>query len=456
MIDIKSDSRKVKKGDKFIALRGISSDGHDYIDKAIELGASEIIVEEVNKDYDVKTTIVENTREYLNKYLYDNYHNIIEDMTIIGLTGTNGKTTSCYLIYQALNKLGYKCGYIGTVGFFLEDKVRDLPNTNPDICEMYDMIVEAYDKGFKYIVLEASSQGIAYGRIETLEFDYAIFTNLTRDHLDYHKTMENYALAKQQLFKQLKKDGLGIVNIDDSYSVYYKIGSYITYGFNDSEYQITDYNITKDGITFTVNNKYVLNSKLIGKYNIYNLLVTYIILDRLGIPYEDIKNVFIDLNPPSGRMDIIKYDTNTIVIDYAHTPDAMENIINTIKEINHEHLYIVFGCTGSRDREKRPMMMQLSLNSADFTYVTCDDLHEESFEQIVDDMLKNNTLNNYIIIEDRKSAVKEAINKLNKNDILLILGKGHEEYIIIGKDKIPYNDRKAVLEIINEKQVVNS
>lgn len=456
MIDIKSDSRKVKKGDKFIALRGISSDGHDYIDKAIELGASEIIVEEVKKDYDVKTTIVENTREYLNKYLYDNYHNIIEDMTIIGLTGTNGKTTSCYLIYQALNKLGYKCGYIGTVGFFLEDKVRDLPNTNPDICEMYDMIVEAYDKGFKYIVLEASSQGIAYGRIETLEFDYAIFTNLTRDHLDYHKTMENYALAKQQLFKQLKKDGLGIVNIDDSYSVYYKIGSYITYGFNDSEYQITDYNITKDGITFTVNNKYVLNSKLIGKYNIYNLLVTYIILDRLGIPYEDIKNVFIDLNPPSGRMDIIKYDTNTIVIDYAHTPDAMENIINTIKEINHEHLYIVFGCTGSRDREKRPMMMQLSLNSADFTYVTCDDLHEESFEQIVDDMLKNNTLNNYIIIEDRKSAVKEAINKLNKNDILLILGKGHEEYIIIGKDKIPYNDRKAVLEIINEKQVVNS
>ena len=456
MIDIKSDSRKIKKGDKFVALRGISSDGHDYIDKAIELGASEIIVEEVNKKYDVKTTIVENAREYLNKYLYDNYHHIIEDMTIIGLTGTNGKTTSCYLIYQALNKLGYKCAYIGTVGFFLEDKVRDLPNTNPDICEMYDMIVEAYDKGFKYIVLEASSQGIAYGRIETLEFDYAVFTNLTRDHLDYHKTMENYALAKQQLFKQLKKNGLGIVNADDSYAIYYKIGSYITYGFNDSEYTITSYDITKDGITFTINDEYTIKSKLIGKYNIYNLLVTYIILDRIGISYEDMKDIFLELNPPSGRMDIIKYESNTIVIDYAHTPDAMENIINTIKEINHEHLYIVFGCTGSRDRVKRPIMTSLALTNSDFTYITSDDLHEESFEQIVDDMLKDNTLNNYVVIEDRKNAVTEAINKLNKNDILLILGKGHEEFIIIGNNKIPYNDRKAVLEIINEKQTVNS
>ena len=456
MIDIKSDSRKIKKGDKFVALRGISSDGHDYIDKAIELGASEIIVEEVNKNYDVKVTVVDNTREYLNKYLHDNYHNIIEEMTIIGLTGTNGKTTSCYLTYQALNKLGYKCAYIGTVGFFLEDKVRDLPNTNPDICEMYDMISEAYDNGFRYIVLEASSQGIAYGRIETLEFDYAVFTNLTRDHLDYHKTMENYALAKQQLFKQLKKNGLGIVNADDSYAIYYKIGSYITYGFNDSEYTITDYSITKDGITFTVNNQYTLSSKLIGKYNIYNLLVTYILLDRIGIAYEDIKNVFTTLNPPSGRMDIINYESNTIVIDYAHTPDAMENIINTIKEINHEHLYIVFGCTGSRDRVKRPIMTSLALTNSDFVYITSDDLHEEPFEQIVDDMLKDNELNNYVVIEDRKKAVNEAINKLNKNDILLILGKGHEEYIIIGNNKIPYNDRKAVLEIINNKEVVNS
>ena len=239
MLDIKSDSRKIKKGDKFVALRGISSDGHSYIDKAISLGASEIIAEE--GEYSVKTTIVPNTREYLNQYLYENYHNVIDDMVLIGITGTNGKTTSAFLTYEALNKLGYKCGYIGTIGFYLNDKVRDLPNTNPNICDMYEMIVDAYEKGYKYMAIEVSSQGIAYGRIETLSFDYAIFTNLTRDHLDYHKTMENYALAKQQLFKQLKKKGLAIVNGDDSYALYYKIGNYVTYGFNDNDYKINLY-----------------------------------------------------------------------------------------------------------------------------------------------------------------------------------------------------------------------
>ncbi len=456
MINIKSDSRKIKKGDIFVALRGISSDGHDYIDKAIELGASEIVVEEVNKDYNVKTTVVSDTREYLNKYLYDNYHDVIDNMTLIGITGTNGKTTSCFFTYEALNKLGYKCGYIGTIGFYLDEKVRDLPNTNPDICDMYDMIVESYDKGFRYVVLEASSQGIAYGRIETLKFDYAVFTNLTRDHLDYHKTMENYALAKQQLFNQLKDNGLGIVNCDDSYCSYYEIGNYVTYGFNGGNYKVTNYEINAQGTTFTINDKYTLSSKLIGKYNIYNMVVTYILLDKIGIPYEKVKDIFLKLDPPSGRMDMIKYNTNTIVIDYAHTPDAMENIINTIKEIKHNHLYIVFGCTGCRDRVKRPIMTSLALSSADFTYITSDDLHEESFEQIIDDMLKDNTKNNYMVIEDRYSAVKKAISNLDSKDILLILGKGHEEYIVIGNKKIPYNDRKAVLEIIESKEFISN
>ena len=454
MIDIKSDSRKVKPGDKFIALRGISSDGHDYIEKAIENGASEIIAEHGN--YSVKTTIVENTREYLNEYLKNKYGSIIEEMVLIGFTGTNGKTTSAYLTYEALNKLGYKCGYIGTVGYYLDGKVSDLPNTSPDICEMYDMIVNAYENGYKYMALEASSQGIAFGRLDTIDFDYAIFTNLTRDHLDYHKTMENYALAKQQLFKKLKHNGLGIVNTDDSYSVYFKIGNYVTYGFNGGDYKITDYSMNENGTTFVINDNFSINAKLIGKYNIYNMLVTYIVLNKIGITYDKIKEVFKDLNPPSGRMDIIKYNTNTIIIDYAHTPDAMENILNTIKEVEHNKLYIVFGCTGSRDRVKRPMMTSIALTNSDFTFITSDDLHEEEFSQIIDDMLEGNELSNYKVIEDRKSAVEEAISLLKEKDILLILGKGHEEFIIIKDQKIPYNDRKAVMSIIENKQCINS
>ena len=453
MIDIKSDSRKIKNGDKFIALRGISSDGHDYIDKAIELGASEIIAEE--GEYSVKTTIVPNTRIYLNEYLRK-YDDIINDMTIIGITGTNGKTTSAYLTYDALNKLGYKCAYIGTIGYYLDKKIKDLPNTCPDICDMYEMIINAYELGYRYLVLEASSQGIAYGRIDTIRFDYAIFTNLTRDHLDYHKTMENYALAKQQLFKQLKKHGLGIVNIDDAYAYYYKIGNYTSYGFNDSEYKVTDYEMNINGTTFTINNSITLVSKLIGKYNIYNMLVTYILLSKIGVSLDKIKRVFIELTPPSGRMDIINYDNNKIIIDYAHTPDAMENLIKTIKEIKYNNLYIVFGCTGSRDRVKRPIMTSLALSSASLAYITSDDLHEESFEEIVNDMLENNNSNNYIVIEDRKSAIKEAIACLKNNDILLILGKGHEEYIIIGNTKIPHNDRKYVLKVLEEKEHITN
>ena len=453
MIDIKSDSRKVKLNDKFIALRGISSDGHDYIEKAIENGASEIIAEHGN--YGVKTTIVKDTRDYLNRYLENKYKDIINDMVLIGYTGTNGKTTSAYLLYECLNNLGYKCAYIGTIGYYLDKKVYDLPNTSPDICDLYEMIIEAYEKGYKYISLEVSSQGLSYGRIDTLRFDYAVFTNLTRDHLDFHKTMENYALAKQQLFKKLKINGIGIINIDDSYVNYFKIGNYITYGFNDSDYKISDYNIDYNGVSFKVNNKYLLSAKLIGKYNIYNLLVTYILLDKIGIKYEDIKQQFLKINPPNGRMDIIKYNTNTIIIDYAHTPDAMENIINATKDINYNKLYIVFGCTGDRDRKKRPIMTDIALNAADYVYITSDDLHNESFNQIVDDMLEGISQDNYKIIEDRYSAIKESINKLDKNDLLLILGKGHEDFIIVGNKRIPHNDHKVVSEIMKGKEIVS-
>ncbi len=454
MINVKTDSRKVKQGDIFIALRGVEGDGHNFINKAIENGASKIVAEYGN--YEVETIIVDDTREYLNKYLYDNYHNIIDDMTIIGLTGTNGKTTTAFLTYQALNKLDYKCAYIGTIGYYLDDKVCSLNNTNPDICDLYELICNAYDLGFKYVVLEASSQGIAYGRIATLSFDYAVFTNLTQDHLDYHKTMENYALAKQQLFKQLKNNGLGIINIDDNYCNYYKIGNYITYGFNDSDYKVTNYNMSSIGTTFTINNKYEINTKLLGKYNIYNTLVTYILLDKIGIKYEDIKRVMNSINPPNGRMDIIHYNKNTIIIDYAHTEDAIKNLFNTIDELDYNNLYVVFGCTGDRDRTKRPIMTSLVLNKANYSYITSDDLHNEEFNHIVSDMLDGINKDNYIVIEDRYEACKKAIKRLKENDLLLILGKGHEEFIIVKDKKIPYNDRKAVNSIIINMETVSN
>ena len=202
MINIKSDSRKVKKGDIFVALRGISSDGHNYIDKAIKAGASKLIVEEGN--YNIPYEKVADTRKYLEKYLANNYKKYLDEMVIIGITGTNGKTTTAYLIYQALNKINKKCAYIGTIGYYLDKKVCNLPNTSPDICEIYDMIINAYDNNYKYIVMEISSQGLSYNRFNGIEFNYALFTNLTEDHLDFHKTMNNYALAKKSCLHSVK------------------------------------------------------------------------------------------------------------------------------------------------------------------------------------------------------------------------------------------------------------
>ena len=195
MLNIQSDSRKIKKGDTFVAIKCEVNDGHKYIEKAIENGASKVIAE--RGEYSVPTLIVDDTRKYLEKYLKENYNKYLDEMTLIGITGTNGKSTSAYLIYQALNKLGVKTGYIGTIGFFLEEKVMSLPNTSVDLCDTYDLLMQAYDKGYKTVVMETSSHALYNGRLKTIDFDYEIFTNLTQDHLDYHKTMENYALAKQ-------------------------------------------------------------------------------------------------------------------------------------------------------------------------------------------------------------------------------------------------------------------
>lgn len=455
MINIKSDSRKIKPGDTFIAIKCEVNDGHKYIEKAIENGASKIICE--HGSYSVDTLVVDDTRKYLNEYLKEHYNKYLEEMTIIGITGTNGKTTSSYLIYSALNKLGMKCAYIGTIGYYLDKKVSNLPNTNPDICDMYDLIINAYDNGYRYVVLEASSHGLYNGRLEGITFDYTIFTNLTRDHLDFHETMENYALAKQILFKKLKPNGIGITNIDDKYKDYFTCNDMLTYGKNSSDYQILNYVVSNQNtmIEFKLKDRYLkVNSPLLGEYNIYNLLCAIIILDNLNVSLDGIRNTIQSLCCPPGRMDTIKYGTNSIIVDYAHTPDAMEHILNTVRKTTSGNIYTVFGCTGNRDREKRPVMMDIATSISKKVIVTIDDPHDEDIKQIIDDMLKDNKRNNYEVCLDRGKAIEKGINLLENKDILMILGKGHEEVIIYKDERIPFNDKKCVETILNNYEKV--
>lgn len=453
MINIKSDSRKVKPGDIFVALNGIKSNGEDYIDMAIQNGASQVIVESDNK-YSVPTIKVSNTREYLTKYLEENYNKYLNEMNIIGITGTNGKTTSCFLIYQALNILNNKCAYIGTIGFYLDKKVMTLPNTSPDICEIYDMLITAYEKGYKNVVMEVSSQGLDMGRIGNINFDFAIFTNLTQDHLDYHKTMENYALAKRGLFDRVKENGISILNSDDSKYELYKTKTTKYYGLNGKDYQITSYNLGyKTEFELKIDKLvYKFNSKLIGMFNIYNLTCMIALLHLMNYDIETIIKVTEEVSAPPGRMDIVYYKDNIIAIDYAHTPDAMKNVYDLVNEIKQGKIYTVFGCTGSRDRTKRPIMMNLATTNSNYSIITSDDLHDEEFDDIVKDMLKNNTNNNYEVIENRGLAIKKAVSLLKEKDILLILGKGHETSIIVKNENIPFNDREETEKIIKEME----
>ena len=334
--------------------------------------------------------------------------------------------------------------------------MRNLPNTSVDIADLYGLLVEAYENDYKYVCLEVSSQGLSMDRFKTISFDIAAFTNLTQDHLDYHKTMNNYCLAKQQLFKQLKKDGKAIINADDKYKDYYllKDNNNITFGLN-GDYKIDDLKFTNkySMLDYSYQNKnYQIKTNLIGEYNIYNLLTAIVICHELGLDLNKINSVLDNLNMPSGRMERIDYNNNLIIVDYAHTPDAISNIIKTIKPICKGNLYVTFGCTGSRDKTKRPIMTNIVLENVTKAIITIDDPHDEDPSDIVKDMLNGITFNNYEVCLDRKKAIHKGINLLKDNDILLILGKGHEEFIIFKDKKIPFNDKKEVLAYIEYKK----
>lgn len=456
MIEFETDSRKVKPGQTFVAIKGFTVDGHDFIESAIKNGASKIVVEK-DVDYDIETIKVENTKEYLNEQLVERYSSEFDDMKIVGVTGTNGKTTTCYLTYQFLNELGYKTAYMGTIGFYYDDVKIELPNTTPEILTVYKLLMEAKEHGCKYVVMEVSSHSLEEERIAGLKFDVTAFTNLTQDHLDFHKTMDNYLNAKLKIFNYMKDTGVMIINNDDSYAdkfINHDNHKTITYGYKeDSNVRIinasytpidTTIDFTKDGKELNV----VTN--LTSKFNVYNYLTSYLILNSLGIEDETIINITKDIYPPKGRCEIIKVNKGVAVIDYAHTPDAVEKVINSFIELKQNRIITIVGCGGDRDRTKRPIMGDIACRLSDHVIFTNDNPRTEDPNQIMDDIVKDLKYNNYEIVFDREEAIHKAIDIMEDNDIILILGKGHEDYQIIGHEKIHYDDHEVVNKWIEE------
>jgi len=431
---LKSDSRYVEQGDTFIALLGQRNDGHDYIEEAIRNGATKIIAE--HGKYTVETLIVPSTYEYLKAYLHDNMPNI----KIIGVTGTNGKTTTCYIIWKICELLSIPCAYIGTLGFYLNDKRIELNNTTPGLLDLYQLILESHEAGCQYVVMEVSSQALAEGRVSFIDFDYGVFTNLTQDHLDYHITMEGYLEAKKKMFEQLKADGLAILNHDDPCSSYFQIGNYVTYGYAESDYQIEGENLF-----FSINEE-EYQMKLLGKFNIYNMSAAICFFYQLGFNHDDLVDVIALCDSPEGRMDVIEYNSNKIIIDYAHTPDALTNILDCLTNIPHNKIITIIGCGGDRDKTKRPIMGDIATNKSDMVIFTSDNPRSENPHEILNDITKSLDVSNYKIESSRENAIKKGIQSLTNNDILMVLGKGHEKYQIIGDEKVFFDDKKIVLD----------
>lgn len=440
----------MEKGDIFVALRGVNHDGHSYIADAIEKGATKVVTEEGL--YPVETYIVKDTHEYLVQTLKREYYDEIKDLKLIGITGTNGKTTSCYLIHQALNRLGRKCGYIGTIGFYIDEKICDLSNTTPDILDLYDMLLTCKKEGCEFVTMEVSSHSLDMNRVDGLLFDYAIFTNLTQDHLDYHGNMKNYALAKQKLFRKMKEQGTCFINIDDDNSYHFLLpeNHNITYGFRNGDYRITNMTYSLGHTDFIVSHEgeKTYQMQLIGKHNLYNMLVVIMLLEELGIGESEIRKTISLLEEPRGRMECVRYHDALIIVDYAHTPDAVSNAIHAVLEIPHGKIYTIVGCGGDRDRAKRPEMAKIATDLSDYAIFTSDNPRNEDPEHILDDMEHGLDNTNYEKIVNRKEAINRGIQMLQKSDILLLLGKGHETYQVIGNKKIHFDDMEEVKKII--------
>lgn len=448
-----TDSRKIQKGQIFVAIKGHTVDGHDYIDKAIESGASKIIAEH-ELTARVPVEVVSSTEEYLKDALIKEYAPFFKDLTFIGLTGTNGKTTTCFLTYQILKALGVKAAYLGTIGFYYQDKMEILENTTPDILTLYKLLLKAKEAGCTHIVMEVSSHSLYYERIAGLHFKIGAFTNLTEDHLDFHKTMENYLNEKLKLLNYLDSDATFIANGDDEASKKFlaKWKNCLTLGYQ-GDFKILEYkfNPAKTNLKFAFKDQeYELTYNLTGKFNIYNFLTALAICYALGYEIKNILEIMPLIKAPVGRCETYEGKDAFVVIDYAHTPDAVEKIIDSYNELKQKRIITIIGCGGDRDPMKRPIMGSIATEKSDYVIFTNDNPRTEDPKTIMEDILKGVKKDNYQVILDRKDAIKHGLSMLEKDDILLILGKGHEDYQIIGHEKIHLSDKEEVLDYFNQ------
>ncbi len=429
------NSKYVKKGDYFL----VNSENDEYVKDAIKKGATKIVTE-LDTIYDIETIKVENVKEYLYKAYFDK----IGKMTFVGVTGTNGKTTTCYLMHQMAKLLKIKSAYIGTIGFYLEDDIISLDNTTPSMDVLYNMLLDSYEKGVKIIFMEVSSHALKQERTYGLLFDAIGITNVTRDHLDYHKSMKDYIDSKKKLVGMTRGKKICVLNGNDKHYKKFlsKENKNIIIG---KKVKIKKMVMLTNGtkIIAKEKNKFSFDLDLVGLFNIYNFLMAYEIMKNLGYDGDLILKKSNTLVEPLGRMQKILYKKNVIFIDYAHTPDAVENVLKTIRKIQNKGIITIIGCGGDRDKAKRPIMANIACKNSDKVIFTNDNPRCEDERKIMKDILMG-AVKSYEVIYDRFDAIKRGMEQLDDEMILMILGKGHENYQIIGNVKHYFSDLETV------------
>ena len=456
------DSRRIEKGHLFVAIRGTQVDGHSFIQKATDLGAAAILCEQLPEERreGVTYVVVDSTESAVGPVATMFYNDPTSKLKLVGVTGTNGKTTIATLLYNMFRKFGHKCGLISTVCNYIEDKAVPADHTTPDPIELNRLLAEMVEAGCEYAFMECSSHAIAQKRIGGLKFAGGLFTNLTRDHLDYHKTFENYRDAKKAFFDMLPKDAFAITNADDKNGMVMvqntkaKVKTYSTRTMADFRGRIIECHF--EGMYLDIDGHEV-GVQFIGKFNVSNLLAVYGAAVMLGKKSEDILVVLSTLKSVSGRLEPIHSPEGfTAIVDYAHTPDALENVLNAIHEVldGKGNVITVCGAGGNRDKGKRPLMAQEAAKQSDKVIITSDNPRFEEPQDIINDMLAGlnaQQMKKVLSIADRREAIRTACMLAQKGDVILIAGKGHEDYQEIKGVKHHFDDREEVRKIFEQK-----
>ena len=467
---IQFDSRKVEAGDLFVAQAGTAVDGHTFIPSCVEKGASVIVLDNSQYLADTKDgvtyVLVKNSEQALGLLAHQWYGRPSEKLTLVGVTGTNGKTTIATLLYEMVRAMGYKAGLISTVVYYVDGTAYPSTHTTPDALALNALLAQMVEAGCRYAFMEVSSHSIAQERIAGLQFAGAMFTNLTRDHIDYHKTFDNYRDTKKRLFDGLRKEAFAVTNADDKNGLVMtqntraKVFTYSTQSMADHRGKILEEGF--DGMLLSIDGQEVF-VPLVGRFNVSNLLCIYSAALCLGFEKTEVLRILSALKPVNGRFETIHSPKGwTAIIDYAHTPDAVENVISTINEILHNQtlkpsnsqtakLITVVGCGGNRDKGKRPMMAQIAKRGSTQLILTSDNPRDEEPADILKDMtdgLTEEELRSTLVIEDRAAAIQTACTLAQKGDVILVAGKGHEDYQIIKGVKHHFDDHEVVRKYI--------